>query len=328
MEPDGCRDESMYRSPGAAGPVRGMQARGGGRDLRDCDGYGDRSPGPRCLGRGHGIAVDGDGTVYVTDKMEQPGEEVHSSERDPLGSWRRHGGGLKLRRRGSHVSGATARHRLCRLDYFRVQKFTKTGVFVSAWGGDGRGQRPVLLPRGSPSTTTATSTWPTPTTTGSRSSRRPAGFVAKWGTVGSGNGDFMFPYDIGTGGDGYVYVWQTASIGGVSRNLRRPDSSSAAWGGTARVTASIDAPGGIAFDGAGYLYVTDWEADHRVQKFTTTGSYAATLDTSSPYDDASGETSGPTGIAIDSERHHPGPGRQRPHQGVPGCRSPTSLRTR
>ena len=235
------------------------------------------------------IAVDGDGTVYVTDKMENL-VRMYSSEGDHLGSWG--GWGVLNCPQGIALSGDGY---VFVVDYFRVQKFTKTGVFVSAWGGEGEANGQFYYPGGIAVDNNGYVYVADTNNHRIQKFTSTGGFVATWGTVGSGNGDFMFPDDIGAGGDGYVYV----SDRGNQRiqKLTSAGQFVSACGGNGTGNGQFYAPGGIAFDGAGYLYVTDG-GNHRVQKFRTTGSYAATLDTSSPYDDASGSL--PTGIAIDS----------------------------
>lgn len=234
------------------------------------------------------IAVDGDGTVYVTDQAERL-VKMYSSEGDYLGSWG--GWDVLYYPQGIALSGDGY---VYVLDYFRVQKFTKTGVLVSAWGGEGEanGQfyyaKAIAVDNNGYVYVADTNNYRIQkfTSTGE--------FVTTWGTIGSGTGEFRFPRGIGAGGDGYVYVVDTDN-----QRIQKFTSAGqfvSAWGANGTGNGQFYYPGGIAFDGAGYLYVAD-VGNHRVQKFRTTGSYAATLDTSSPYDDASGSL--PTGIAID-----------------------------
>ena len=62
--------------------------------------------------------------------------------------------------------------------------------FVKQWGSQAPGTASSMIPTASPPTPRATSTSPTPTTTGSRSSTPPATFMTKWGSSGSGDGQF------------------------------------------------------------------------------------------------------------------------------------------
>ena len=244
--------------------------------------------GPDAWVEATGIAVEGDGTVYVTDEVENL-VRMYSSEGDHLGSWG--GWGVLNYPQGIAISGDGY---VYVVDYFRVQKFTKTGVLVSAWGGKGEATGQFYYPK---AIAVDNNGYVYVADTNNHRIQKftsTGGFVATWGTAGSANGDFMFPGGIGAGGDGYVYVADCDN-----RRIQKFTEAGqfvSTWGSNGTGNGQFYPPGGIAFDGAGYLYVTDG-GNHRVQKFRTTGSYAATMDTSSPYDDASG--SWPAGVAID-----------------------------
>ena len=126
------------------------------------------------------------------------------------------------------------------------------------------------------------------------------GFVAKWGSVGNGPGQFNDPIGIGVRGDVYVadtfndriqvfaqngtYLSQWAvprpvgiafdAAGNlfVTSNLEEVRKYTPAgqlitrWGGRGTGDGQFDVPAGIAVDSAGDVYVVDSEND-RVQKF-------------------------------------------------------------
>jgi tripartite motif-containing protein 71 len=126
------------------------------------------------------------------------------------------------------------------------------------------------------------------------------GFIAKWGSAGSGPGQFIDPIGVGvrgnvyvadlgndriqvfTPGGAYVTQWPVPGPVGiafdsagnlfVTSNTDEVRKYTAAgqlitrWGGRGTGDGKFDAPAGIAVDSAGDVYVVDSEND-RVQKF-------------------------------------------------------------
>src|SRR5262245_36720248 len=92
----------------------------------------------------------------------------------------------------------------------------------------------------------------------------PPPFLLRWGTTGSGNGQFRLPTGVAVSNDDKVYVAeqtnarvQTFTGNGSFLNL---------W------TSGFATPLGVAVNAAGDVYVC--EADnHRVQKFAANGTY-------------------------------------------------------
>jgi DNA-binding beta-propeller fold protein YncE len=95
-------------------------------------------------------------------------------------------------------------------------------------------------------------------------------FILKWGTTGTGGGQFDEPSGIAVGPNGDVYV--------VDRNNDRVQMFSSTgvlmtqWGSTGTGNGQFDNPRGVTVDPAGRVYVTD-SFNARVQKFTATGGY-------------------------------------------------------
>ncbi len=134
-------------------------------------------------------------------------------------------------------------------------------------------------------------------------------YVAKWGTTGTGNGQFNFQ----SGGtfasiayDGtYLYVTdpgnhrvQKFSTAGVYQTQ---------WGTTGVTSGKFTQPNGIAVALDGTIYVVDdgWNPGtggtrSRVQHFTNTGTYIDEYD-SATYGTGDGEFEHPNGIDIDSD---------------------------
>jgi len=92
-------------------------------------------------------------------------------------------------------------------------------------------------------------------------------FVTKWGSQGSGDGQFNWPEGVAVDSSGYVYVadeWNnriqkfTSSGGFVTK-----------WGNYGSGDGQFYKPRGVAVDSSGYVYVADTE-NHRIQKFRIT----------------------------------------------------------
>jgi DNA-binding beta-propeller fold protein YncE len=135
-------------------------------------------------------------------------------------------------------------------------------------------------------------------------------YVAKWGSYGTGEGQFDYPRGIATDTDGSVYVadtsnqriqkfdsegtflaeWRVAGVdlatdaaGDVyvvevsAHRVRKFDSEGTfltAWGGFGPGDGQFDRPMGIATDTAGNVYVVD-SGNDRIQKFDSTGAFLA-----------------------------------------------------
>jgi DNA-binding beta-propeller fold protein YncE len=97
-------------------------------------------------------------------------------------------------------------------------------------------------------------------------------FVSKWGSRGTGNGQFQYPHGIAVDSSGNIYVVD-------DKNYRIQKFSSdgtfiAKWGSEGGLDGQFYAGSGIAIDFSGNVYVSDaliFGGGHRVQKFTDTG---------------------------------------------------------
>jgi hypothetical protein len=118
-------------------------------------------------------------------------------------------------------------------------------------------------------------------------------FVTKWGSVGSGNGQFDYPWGVAVDGSGNVYVadlW--------NHRIQKFTSSGVfltKWGSVGSGNGQFMHPDAVAVDGSGNVYVADTN-NHRIQKFTTTGAFLTTWGSVGTGD---GEFNGPLGVAVD-----------------------------
>jgi hypothetical protein len=119
-------------------------------------------------------------------------------------------------------------------------------------------------------------------------------FVTKWGSFGSGDGQFNFPEGIAVDGSGNVYVADNGND-----RVDKFDSTGTfltKWGSSGSGNGQFDFPAGIAADGSGNVYVTDANNNNRVQKFNSTGTFLTKWGSSGSGD---GQFDTPGGAVVD-----------------------------
>jgi len=119
-------------------------------------------------------------------------------------------------------------------------------------------------------------------------------FLAKWGSGGSGDGQFAYPAGIAVDAAGNVYV--ADALGNRIQKFSAGGSFVTAWGGPGSGDGQFQTPAGVAVNTAGTLYVTDRD-NHRIQVFTDTGGFVAKWGTQGTAD---GQLDRPYGLALDA----------------------------
>ena len=116
-------------------------------------------------------------------------------------------------------------------------------------------------------------------------------FLTKWGSSGSGDGQFNQPTGVAVDGSGNVYVADTGN-----RRIQKFDSAGTfltKWSGSG--DGQFLAPFGVAVDGSSNVYVVD-AANRRIEKFDGTGTFLTKWGSSGSGD---GQFNDPTGVAVD-----------------------------
>ena len=262
-----------------------------------------------------GVAVDGSGNVYVADTGNNRVQEFTSGGQF-LAKWGSNGSGEGqfFSPRGVGVDTSGNVYVADTLNQ-RVQKFTSAGQFLTKWGSSGSGDGQFAEPRGvavdeSGNVYVADSLNHRIQKFGSAGAPPPV-FVNAWGSAGSGNGQFGFPYQVATDAAGNVYVTDFANsrvekFGSTGTYLTQwsgslsgpigvavgPDASvyvvdyntsevarwtpmgdpDGQWGGSGAGNGQFSGPFSVAVAADGTVYVTD-PGNNRVQYFTAAGAY-------------------------------------------------------
>ena len=120
--------------------------------------------------------------------------------------------------------------------------------------------------------------------------------ITKWGSPGSGNGQFAIPNGVAVDPAGNVYVadsdnHRVQKFTSNGRFIRK-------WGTRGPAPGQLDYPVGVATDSRGNVYVVENSFDNqRVQKFTSTGAFIRQWGGEGAGD---GQFSDPTAIATDA----------------------------
>ena len=182
----------------------------------------------------------------------------------------------------------------------RIQKFTSSGGYITQWGsaGSGDGQfgedaDPNTGPRGV-ATDASDNVYVVDSGNNRIQKFDPDGtFITKWGSPGSGDGQFNQPVGVATDSFGNVFV---ADSGNNRIQKFEPDGTfMTKWGSPGSGDGQFFHPVSVAISQFA-VYVVD-QGNDRIQGFNFEGVFQATAGTSGSGD---GEFSAPEGIATDS----------------------------
>ncbi len=120
------------------------------------------------------------------------------------------------------------------------------------------------------------------------------GYVSKFGSYGSGNGQFEGPRSIAFDSNGNIYVADR-----LNHRIQKFDSSGnfvTKWGSFGSGTTQFKYPRGIAVDSLNNVYVADSD-NHKIKKFDSSGNYITSWGN---YGSGNGKISYPQDLVIDS----------------------------
>ncbi|MDD9819557.1 MAG: 6-bladed beta-propeller [Nitrospira sp.] len=248
-----------------------------------------------------GIAIDGEGNVYVADTdnhciqkfdkygafLARWGEEADSEEGTfyyPRGLATAPTGDVYVADSGNN----------------RVQKFDPDGNFLSAWGQFGFAWRGADagkfdVPWGV--TTDQQGNLYVSDTSNARIQKFQSDGtpLMKWGKDGSFDGAFFYPRGLAVDFAGHIYIADEGN-----HRVQKFDSRGhflTKWGREGSGPGQFRSPWGVACDALGNVYVVD-SRNHRIQKFDSNGTYLCSWGNRGL---TGGQVNFPSGLAVDKD---------------------------
>ena len=119
-------------------------------------------------------------------------------------------------------------------------------------------------------------------------------FSAKWGTYGSGDGQFISPWSIAVDPSGNVFVTDIGT--GRIQKFTSTGTFLTSWGGSGTGDGQFAGPEGIAVDASGNVFIVDL-FNNRIQEFDNAGTF---LTKWGSFGNGDGQFNEPNGIAVDA----------------------------
>ncbi len=237
-----------------------------------------------------GIALDGDGNVYVVDMGHTDFARVQKFTNMgafdiSFGSFGTGVGQFKSPI-GICVHSVVNRVLVADKDNSRIQSFTRSGLSGSSWGTRGGGEGEFLWPQGVAADGQGYSYVADTSNNRIQKFTGDGTFVKQWGSYGDDPGQLKYPSDIAVDGSGNVYV---VGAGRVDK-FTSDGVYQTRWDSQCLMTA------GVGVDSEGNVYVSD-QGNHRVSKFSPAGSLLARWGTQGRDD---GEFWYPMDVAVDA----------------------------
>ena len=163
----------------------------------------------------------------------------------------------------------------------RIQKFDSEGNFITKWGiegtGDGQFQHlhDIAVGPGGPNSQVSSPNDEFVYVTDHelfnvQKFTTDGQFVTKWGSEGTGEGQFDGLESVDVDSEGNVYV---ADVGNHRIQKFNPDGQFLlSWGSFGSEPGQFDSPAGVAVDNNDNIFITDVD-NHRVQVFTNNGEF-------------------------------------------------------
>jgi DNA-binding beta-propeller fold protein YncE len=242
-----------------------------------------------------GVAVDGEGNVFVADSSNH---RIQKFTRDGVfvGKWGTVGSGDGQFRSPQGVAvDAYGNIFVADTGNSRIQKFTSEGMFLEKWGASGSGDGQFFSPFGV--AVDADSRVLVADFGNHRIQRFTSEgvFLAKWGSFGSGDGQFRNPRGVAVGVGGNVLVAD------LSNNRIQKFTSEGMflekWGAAGSADGQFSSPSGVVVDADGNVFVAD-AGNNRIQKFTSAGGFVLKW---GALGSADGQFRFPSGVAVDAD---------------------------
>lgn len=134
----------------------------------------------------------------------------------------------------------------------------------------------------------------TPTATPTTATAACGTFLSKFGSHGSGDGQFIFPEAVAVDQSGNIFVADTGNH--RIEKFASTGTFRLEWGSMGSADGQFQSPEGVAVDEAGDVFVTDLN-NNRVEKFDNNGTFLTSWGDAGNGD---GQFSGPVGVAVDA----------------------------
>lgn len=255
------------------------------------------------LQRPHNIVMDSQGALYVLD-TDNAQVQVFDSQGNFLRGWGTPGNlpgeffspmGIAVDQSDNVYVADTANH--------RIQKFSRLGRSLLEIGSIGSADGQLRNPEG-----VAISVEGNLYVADSQNNRiqkfdASGRWLLSWGASGGGDGQFNYPTAMAFDRQGALYVvdYQNHRVQKFTRDglfITKWGSQGQCIGPTGCKDGDFYLPDGIALDGNENVYVSD--ANHRIQRFTSTGLFLGKLGSRGA---GQGQFEYPKGMTIDKQNH-------------------------